>query len=217
MKICANCNINIGGNVKSCPLCQNLLQGDSSHDNWPLLNRFKRQAFFYKLQLFIALSAVAVAMSLDFLIELNDGRHWSLIVALGILMTEMLVKGFVKRSVVAKIVSISVLHVAVILVLTGWYFGFFEIVMHIIIPIMVMITLIANFIFVLIDKKSDAMIYLLLNIGFGIIPYICFIALGSTRSITWTICLMLSIVVLIGIVVFKGAKVISELERRMSI
>lgn len=218
MMKCVNCNINIGGNVKNCPLCQNSLTGESSHDNWPSLERFKRQAFFYKLQLFIALTIVAIALSLDFLLDLNDSRHWSLIVALGIIMFEYLLKGFLKKNlVIAKIISVSALHIAIILVVTGIFFEFINLVIYTIIPIMVIVTLVADFVFTLIDTRSNAMVYFLMNFLCGICPYIFFFLTNRNRSITWTICLMISVVTFIGIVVFKGPRVRGEVQRRMNL
>ncbi|MCR5419513.1 MAG: hypothetical protein K6E98_00705, partial [Lachnospiraceae bacterium] len=61
-----NCKIKIGGTTDTCPLCQNSLSGEPSGNNWPSPNKLRTQAFFYKLQLFIILAAIAVGVSLDF-------------------------------------------------------------------------------------------------------------------------------------------------------
>lgn len=219
MKKCLSCNIEVGGNTDTCPLCQNLLSGDiSSPNNWPQMVKLKKQAFFYKLQLFIVLVVVVVSLSLDFLMDLNRGRHWSLIVSISIMMIEIVVWRFIKKSVVvAKIISVSILHIAMLLVLTGWYYNFLHPIAYVVIPIMISAALIANFVFSLIDNADNALIYLLGNILIGIVAYIVLLFSHRSRTLPWTICLMISAVTFIGIAVFKGGKVISEVQKRMHV
>lgn len=218
MKKCLNCNIEVGGSTDTCPLCQNMLTGnESTPNNWPTLVKLKKQAFFYKLQLFIVLTSIVVALSLDFLLELNNGKHWSLIVALTIFMVEITVLHFIKKSVViAKIISLSTLNIAFILVVTGWYYNFLHPIAYLVLPIMISAALIANFIFSLLDTADNALVYLLGNILIGVLSYLVLIFSHRNRTIAWTICLMISVVTFIGIAVFKGSKVWSEVQKRMN-
>jgi len=219
MKKCLNCNIEVGGHTDTCPLCQNLLSGETdSPDNWPPMLKLKKQAFFYKLQLFLVLVSVVISLSLDFLLDLNNGKHWSFVVSAALLVTEIVVWRFISKSVVvAKIISVSILHVAMLLVLTGWYYNFLHPIGYIVIPIMISAALIANFVFSLIDTADNALIYLLGNIFVGIVAYVVLIFSHRSRTLPWTICLMISVVTFIGIVVFKGGKVISEVQKRMHV
>lgn len=219
MKNCLNCGIEIGGNVKTCPLCQNALVGEASVDNWPPLEKLKKRAFFYKLQLFIVLASIVICLSLDYLLELNgeSSRHWSMIFSVCAITVEIVVTGFVKRSVVvAKILSMSVLHVSLILLFVSWYYNFMGLVVYVVIPFLMCATLIANLVFSLIDKTSNAMVYLLANILVGVLAYAVIMAGHKSNTLPWTICLMCSMVTLIGIIIFKGKKVISEIQKRMN-
>lgn len=217
MKKCLNCNISVGGNVKSCPLCRNSLTGEDSYDNWPQLNKLRAQALFYKLQLFVALSIVIIALALDFLMDLNNGKHYSLMIAIGIIIVEVVVRGFIKKSlVITKIINISMLHIAIILLVVAWYYGFQRFVLEWILPVLMGVTLIADFIFALIDKTQNAMVYLLVSILTAMVAYVVIAVEWGMKPFVWSITLIISLVSLVGIMVFKGPKVISEIQKRMN-
>jgi hypothetical protein len=212
-----NCNIKIGGNIDTCPLCQNSLTGTGSPNNWPSPTRLRKQAFMYKLQLFLVLAVIVVGLSLDFLLEVNNGKHYSLIFSLWLIVFELDLWSNIKKVfVVSRTVSISMLHICMLLLLTSWYFGFFDISVFTIIPILTGTALLANMTFAMIDTKENAMVYLLENILFVFIVYAVLKAKYTQPGLTWTICLMISLVCLIGIVIFKGRKVINEIQKRMN-
>lgn len=220
MKKCVNCEIEIGGNNKACPLCQNPISGEAGPDNWPGADGLKKKAFAYKLQLFIILALVVIACGLDFLLEIDFGimKHWSLIFAAWAILGELVVRILIrKRIVIAKILSIGALYLASLTVLTGWYYGFLRPTLYIALPILLSVTLIANLVFSLLDTTENAMVYLLANILGGVIPYIVLVVSHRVRTIAWSICLMISVVTFIGIVVFKGRKVWLEIQKRMNI
>lgn len=218
MKKCLNCDIFVGGNKKTCPICQNALKGEDTAENWPVLVQYKKKAFLYKLQLFVVLALIVVALSLDFLFELNDGRHYSLIIALTLIILEMMIRGFTRKHVViTRLISVSALHVTIILLLIGWYYDQMKPIAYFVIPIILGASLIANFVFALIDKTENAMVYLLLNILVALVSYPIIELYKKIRPIPWIICLMISVISFIGIVVFKGPKVLGEIRKRMNI
>lgn len=220
MKKCVNCEVHVGGDLKACPLCQNPLIGDGSSFNWPSAAKLKKQAFAYKLQLFIVLAFVAVGLGIDFLLEIDFSimKHWSLVLAMWVIIGEIVVHGFIKKSIViAKIISLSALYISLLVIITAWYYGFLRPTLYIVLPIVLSATLIANFVFALIDKTENAMVYLLGNILGGVIPYLVLLFSHRSRTLAWSICLMVSVVTFIGIVVFKGRKVWLEVQKRLSI
>lgn len=220
MKKCVNCKIEVGGSVSVCPLCQSPLIGEDSPDNWPAEDKLRKKAFAYKLQLFILLAIAAVSLVLDFMMDIDFSglKHWSLILLAWIVVPEIVVRGFIKKSfVMAKVLSISILHITMLLVLTAWYYQFLHPTMYIVLPILLSVTLTANFVFALIDKNENAMVYLLANILGGIIPYAVLLLSHRRRPLPWSICLMISVVTFIGIVIFKGRSVWLEVQKRMNI
>ena len=217
MKKCLNCNIDVGGNIESCPLCQNSLVGEATMNNWPSPEKLKTQAFFYKLQLFLVLTATVITLALDFLLEINNGQHYSLIITMWLITFEMMLADFIKRNlVVSKIVSVSIFYVCVMSLVTSWFYDFLEPVAYIAIPIMVSVALLLNLIFSIIDTSHNALIYLLANILVIILVYAYFTIARKNAGLTWTISLMLGIITFIGIIVFKGKRVTNEIEKRMN-
>lgn len=217
MRVCNNCGIEVGGITESCPLCQGYLSGEDSQSNWPSMNKLKKQAFFYKLQLFIVLACALVGLGLDFLLDLNDGKHWSLLIMLTAVVIEIMLHGFLKKIVVvSKIVNISVLNLAFILVVTAWYYNFLRPVVYIVIPIIISAALVTNLVLSFVDKSENAMVYMLTNVLVAVVPYIFLFTTHYDRTIPWTICFMISIVAFLGMVIFKGRKVLSEVQKRMN-
>lgn len=218
MKKCLNCNLHIGGARQQCPFCNARLVGESSELNWPHPKKLRWQSFLYKLQLFIVLALMVLSISLDFMLELNTGKHWSIPVALWALSLEVLLRYFINKSVVVPaIVTESAIHAMLLLIFTGWYLGFLNPITRYVVPIVIVATLITNFVFSLIDKHGNALIYLLCNIVIPLVPYVILIIRKSVIPITWTICVNTSIITLIGICVFRGRSVLNEIEKRMSI
>ena len=218
MKKCLNCDIEVGGEVDVCPLCQHGLTGEASSNNWPYLFKLKKQALFYKIQLFAALAILVVSLGLDFLLNLFGDKHWSLLVAFGIIVIELMVKNFLKKkNVPAKIVSFSVFWAAVILVVTAYYYGFSQPIVHLVLPIMLNAVLVADWVLTIIDKSGNSLVYLLVNILAAFVMYGVLFFRKCDISLTWNICLMISVVSLIGMLVFRGRKVTGEVEKRMNI
>lgn len=217
MKKCTTCNIEFDGGRKLCPLCHNALTGVATSTNWPPLHSFKKRALLYKLQLFIVLAAIVISLSLDLLLKLNNGVHYSLLILMWGLTAEFLIKTFIKRnSFPSKIVSISVVTLSVLLGITSYYLGFFDPIFYLVIPIIISATIVSNFVFTFIDKRGNAMIYLLATIIIGIVPYIVLAIVQKESILVWNICWMISIVCALGIIVFKGKKVLIELQKRFN-
>ena len=217
MRKCLNCNIEIGGSIVTCPLCQNSLTGEPSANNWPSPRKLRAQAFIYKLQLFLVLAAIAVGISLDYLLELNNGRHYSLIIALWLIVFELDLSANIKRLfVISRTISMSTLHICLLLLLTGWYFNFMDIAAFLIIPILLSAALLTNLVFSMTDTTENALVYLLGNILLVMTVYIVLRIKRIDAGLVWTICLMISFVSLIGIIIFKGRKVSNEIQKRMN-
>ena len=218
MKRCLNCDIEVGGETEVCPLCQHGLTGEASANNWPNLLRLKKQALLYKIQLFAVLAMIVVGLGLDFLLELNNGKHWSLLGTLFMIVLELLLKGFLKKkNVPSKIVSLSAFWITVILVLTAYYYDFMGPIVYMVVPIMLNAVIVADWVLTLIDKSGNSLVYLLVNILAALVIYGVLFFKKYFISLPWNICLMVSVVSLIGMFVFKGRNVTGEVEKRMNI
>ncbi|MBM6901173.1 hypothetical protein H6B10_15890, partial [Gemmiger formicilis] len=60
----------------------------------------------------------------------------------------------------------------------------------------------------------------LLNIGIGVLPYLLLLFQVGTgrvdaRSMPWVICLIISVITCLGLIIFQGRALRSELEKRL--
>ncbi|MCR4568246.1 MAG: hypothetical protein K5769_09355 [Pseudobutyrivibrio sp.] len=222
MKNCPYCNIEVGGDLKKCPFCQSKLVGEPEEKYFPTQTILKIQSFFYKLQLFIVWIAIITLMGLDFLFHLplypGCDFHWSLLFFMWLLAFEFsIIRLFKKGMSASRILSISVGMVMIMLGITAYYIGFFKEYIYWVLPNGVMATMICNFIFSMIDKTGNAMGYLLTNLLIGILPYIAFYIMQTNCPLEWMICLLVSIALFIGAIIFRGREVVSEIQRRLNV
>jgi len=117
----------------------------------------------------------------------------------------------------SRIMTLFVFIVLVMLGITAYYVGIFSLVTDWIAPIVVMGTLIANFVLAMLDKNGNAMVYLLTNLVVGILPYIVFYFMERDCPIAWIVCLLISVILFVGAIIFKGREVAGEIQRRLSV
>ena len=81
-------------------------------------------------------------------------------------------------------------------------------------PAVLAATIIANFVLALIDKNGNTMVYLLSGLFMGIVPSVICYFVSAKMPLAWSICLMVSVVLFAGAVIFKGRAVADEFKRR---
>lgn len=219
MNICPKCHIKVGVMDDICPICQNGLEGEESGiAHWPIAQDLKKKSILLKIQLLVVLVSVVICLGLDFLMDIYKVLHWSLIVALWGISAELVLYRIIKRSfIVPKVIGNTTITAVVLLLITAWYAGFWNLAVFYIIPCIVLAALIFNFILALIDKTENAMVYLLCSVLGGSIPVIGLIIRDGKAPVLWSICIMASVVSVIGIAVFKGGKMLQEIRKRTNI
>lgn len=220
MKMCPSCRLKVGGNADVCPICQNDLEGEETTEVfWPMADSLKAKSLLYKIQLFVVLVGVAICLGLDWMMEIHGPLHWSLIVALWGIGTEYTAfRLFKKNCIIPKVITVGLITYTIFLLATAWYVGILNYTVEIIIPIIVLAGLAANFVLALVDKSENALVYLMCSICAGLIPYIgMLIKRRGHAPILWSVCTLVSVVTVIGIAVFKGGKLWSELKKRTNI
>ncbi|MCD7836773.1 MAG: DUF6320 domain-containing protein [Lachnospiraceae bacterium] len=217
MKYCPGCRMMVGGNFGQCPLCQNDLQGDGEENIFPFSIKLNKQSFIYKLQLFISLAALIICLALDFLIGAGEEKHWSLLVFVWIAGSQICIRGLIKKhSTVSRIVSYISVGGAVLLAYTFWFLSMTEVYFNFVLPSMCCFSLIIHFFLSMLDKARNAMVYFLVNILVVVVIEIALSAYLREVPILWTICLMAGGVTLAGIVIFKGRRVLTEIQKRLN-
>ena len=218
MKKCLHCNIEVGGNLKACPLCQSPLKGEGERDYFPQPKALKTLALPLKILLFLILSGAVVMTVLEVSFTEGNGIHWSYVVDTWIVVILLLIRHFAKNHrYVPRIIFWSMLTLSALIILTGQYCGFRSVSTDIIMPILCSATLIVNFIFCMVTAgfTENALVYMLLNIVVGVLPYMfLYFQRNHHTPIAWVVTLLISIVTFIGLVIFKGKNVKLELEKR---
>ncbi len=219
MKKCPYCKIDVGGNPDKCPLCQSRLMGEGELPYFPEKTTLKFRSFLYKLQMFIVWAVIIASLGLDFLFELRfpsfPGLHWSLILAAWLIAFEFgMMKQFKPGLGSSRKVTMMVIMILVLLLVTSYFFNFMWLTVDWIIPVVMAGTIIANFVLTMLDKQGNAMAYLLTWLLFGTVPFWIMYANYKEMPMTWTICLIISIILFAGAIIFKGRSVAREFQRR---
>ncbi len=222
MKKCPYCKIEVGGNPQKCPLCQSRLTGEGERPYFPEKTTLQFRSFLYKLQMFIVWALIISGLGLDFLIGLRfpsfPTLHWSLIIAMWLIAIEFgIMKQFRPGTASARTVTIMVFLILALLLVTSYFFDFMWLTRDWIVPIAIAATLVVNFILTMLDKQGNAITYLLTCLVFGLIPFWVMYILKKDMPITWGICLIVSITVLAGAIIFKGRTVAREFQKRFHI
>ena len=224
MKTCPHCHITIGGSAAYCPLCQNRLSGPDEAPWWPRITPpVRRFSLLFKIVAFVLLAATMVVMAIDFLLVPEPHHHESLLMLVWVVAALLVLRGLLRRRYNGpRQVFSLLLLVSGLLIFTDWYNGYTGYSLDIVIPILCSVTLVCNFIFAFWRSRftQNALVYMLLNIGIGVLPYLLLLfRVGTGRidahSIPWVICLIISLVTCLGLIIFQGRKLRSELEKRL--
>ena len=222
MKKCLYCKIEVGGDLEKCPLCQSKLVGEPEEPYFPKQANLQRRSLYYKIQLFVVWVLAIAGLSAEFLFNFKipgfPKVHWSLILFLWLFAFEFgIMRQFKPGTGSARKVTSMAFIILVLLVITSYFFNFWRFTLGWVVPITIIGDIIANFVFAMIDKQGNTMSYLLTNLFVGIVPYIILYFLGKETPIPWIACLILSVILFIGAVIFKGRMVLNEIQRRFNI
>lgn len=220
MKNCPYCKIDVGGDLKKCPFCQSTLSGVGESEYFPRPITLRIKSFLYRLQQFLIYTAIILSIGSEFLLDIDPLhiQYWSLLITMWLLAFEYGVMRLFKRGFHAsRVLTIFVLIVTILLMITSYQVGLWALMVSWALPIIIMGTMIANFVLAMIDQISNAMIYLLSNVFVGILPYLVLYFMGGGIPTIWIICLLVSVVLFVGAIIFKGRAVWSEIHRRFNV
>ena len=222
MKKCPYCKVEVGGNPEKCPLCQSKLMGEGDRAYFPVQDTMKFRSFLYKLQLFIVWVVIIACLGLDFLVHLSlpglPELHWSLLVAMWLVAFEFLIMRQFKPGMgSARKVTMMVLIILAMLSVTAYFLGFLQITLDLIVPVVITGAVIANFVLAMVDKNGNAMAYLLSGLLCGVIPSIVLFIVKDRMPVAWMVCMIVSLVLFAGVIIFKGRLVAGELQRRFNV
>ena len=171
------------------------------------------------MQLAIVWGLLIVGAGLDFLVRLRlpgfPDLHWSLLSAMWLIGFEFgIMRQFKPGTGSAGKVTMMVLITIVMWCVTAYFFGLMKITLGLVVPVVLAATITANFVLALIDKNGNTMVYLITCLFMGIIPSIICYFVSDKMPLAWAICLMVSVILFAGAVIFKGRAVADEFQRR---
>ncbi|MGN0661543.1 MAG: DUF6320 domain-containing protein [Faecalibacterium sp.] len=223
MKRCPHCRIQVGGTPEYCPLCRNPLVGEPSAPLWPSTSPpLKRLTMVFKVAAFLLLGSTVVCAAVDFLLMQEPHRHWSgLVLGWALILLAVLYLQMRRHANGPKLLFQLLMAASALAVFTDWFFGWTGFSLDLIVPVLCSAALVLNFVFSFVHTRftENALVYLLLNMIVGLFPYLLLpFQFGSgdrIRSLPWVICLIISALTFLGLVLFKGRTLRSELEKRL--
>ena len=199
MNTCPHCHIRVGGDTAYCPLCQNRLSGPAGEPYFPATApRIHRASLLYKVVAFVLSALIVVAGAFDFLLmDATPNRQISILMDVW---NEAELPGLLDGERLS----------------TGYS-------LDLVVPILCCVALVCNFIFAFLRSRftANALVYLLMNIGIGVLPYILlFFRIDysgrlDAHSLPWVICLIVSVITFLGLVIFRGRALKNEIVKRL--
>ena len=222
MRQCPYCKVGIGGDLIKCPLCQSKLSGTGESPYYPKFEAQKKRSLFYKIHLSVAWGLLIVGIGLDFLVGLRlpgfPSLHWGLLLAMWLMVLEYgIMRRFKPGSGSAGKVTMLIFVTIVMWCVTAYFLGFMKVTIDLVVPIALAAIIAADFVLTMIDKNGNMMSYLLTGVLMGVVPsVICYFVMDD-MPLAWAICLMISIILFAGAVIFRGRAVAAEFQRRFHV
>ncbi len=222
MRQCPYCKIAIGGDLVKCPLCQSKLTGEGGEPCYPKFEAQKKRSLFYKIQLTLVWGLLIVGIGLDFMLGIRlpgyPDLHWSLLLAMWLMVFEFGIMRHFKpgRGSAGKVTMPALITIAMWCI-TAYYLGFMKITVDLVIPAAITAIIMTNFVLAMIDKNGNTMSYLLTGVFMGVVAGIVCFFVRTKMPLAWAVCLMVSVILFAGAVIFRGKAVTAELQRRFHV
>ncbi len=218
MKYCNSCKVNVAGNRKNCPLCQETLKGDKHEDEvFPRISFvYKEHGLFFKIMLLVSIIIASISVSVNIL--LPQSGAWSLFVlgGLGSVWVSM-ISAINKRNNIPKNIVYQVMIISIIAIIwdfltrwKGWSITY-------VIPFVCFFAMISMAIISNVRKlyTEDYILYIIIDGLFGLVQIIFIFTGGLTALYPSLICIVTSIISLATILIFEDKKLLSEIKRRL--
>lgn len=221
MKRCEKCRVDVAGDRKYCPLCQNELgeaEGEVREAFPRIPTIYHQYNLFFRILILVSIVAGVTCVTINLLVP--DSGWWSVFVVAGfICLWVSLAIGVRKRKNIPKnmmyqVVVLSLLGVGWDL-LTGWRGWSLDYLF----PIVCMCAMLTFSILyrVLHMHLSDVLIYLILDAFFGILPVVFFFTGLLRVPYPSLICAASSVISLSVLLLFEGESLAAELRRRLHV
>lgn len=218
MKYCPSCNIEFNTSEKMCPLCQNILEGDTKDLAFASNTRYKTNSLILKILLFISIVVFLICAFIE--LNVSGNINWSMYVALGLL-TNFVVIYFILKNYQNTFKMFAKYGLIIVLLLIMWYlYTKTSIITNYIIPIVCLLELLFNLFVGIILRKNYILKYtsqLLLNTFLCLVPLILVTLNLTTNNILSYICSLCSIITIVGMLIFFYDDIKDEITKFFNI
>lgn len=219
MKYCEKCGVKVRGAETVCPLCQRSLSGEAEESVYPPIPTVYRQhETFFKILILSTIAAGVVCAAVNLL--LPQSGYWAVFVVLGILCFWVSLAYAVRRkdnipkNITVQVFLVSILGFGWDLLIgwRGWSLNF-------VIPIACSVALLSLAIIARVMKlpPGDYIVYLIVDIVFGIAPLVFYLTGLLSIALPSIICISLSVLTLSALIVFEGKNMFQELTKRFHV
>lgn len=220
MKHCPYCHIQVGGEGNYCPLCQGPLVGEGKPAHYPQVDPpLRKVSLVSKLIAFFLLAGTVVCAAVDFLLTETSHFHWSVLVLAGSVSVLALLHALFRgRRNAPRLIFQILVGASLMVIFCDWYIGWTGFAIDYIVPVLCCAALILNFAFAFVKAwfTENALVYLLLNMIVGVVPYVALFLHRSARPpLAWWLCMVISVVTFLGLVIFKGRTLLAEFQKRL--
>lgn len=220
MKTCPYCRINVGGEIKSCPICQNPLKGEGGENLYPVNKNLETMSLLAKILIFAFWAVFFLGAFFNHV--LWDGAIVKILLmylVVGIttmVLTAALIRA---RHSVPKIIFRSMLGVMFVCLSAGDIFHIKSLMVDWILPFVFIAVIVATFVFCFIEASitEDSILGIGLCLLLGIVSNIVQLIRHVEMPIMWSVCFLICIIALIAILIFKGRIFILEIRKRLNI
>ncbi len=217
MKYCGKCKVTVKSGTARCPLCQNNLEGEAEAEAYPVLpTLYKQYALFFKLLILATVSAGVISVAINLI--LPQTGYWSLFAVLGIACFWItLAVVYRRKNNIPHIITNQVMVLSVFSVgwdyLTGWRGWSLDYVIPLTcVGAMVVLAVVAK---VMHLPAGDYIAALFVDIAFGIVPIVFYLLGMINVAIPSILCIALSLISLVGLILFEGKSMRLELIKRL--
>lgn len=222
MKKCRKCNVNIFDNTHTCPLCKSVLEYDEKdivHENlYPNIEYdVSKYNKIRKIFIFILILVSVVLGYINYLTY--SGVIWSIIAIVAIVYFGVTVTySIMNNANIASKIFVQTIGAAILIVVVDNVVGYRGWSVNYVIPSIIIFANLAIVICMLINRMNWQS-YFMYQIAITVLSFIPLILAGTkiiTRPFLAVLTSCISILILIGTIVFGDKSVISELKRRFN-
>lgn len=218
MLYCEKCRVSIRTEHKACPLCHGALTGEANPEEavFPKISISGiGRISFVKLMTFCCVVAIILSYVINNLI--TNEHKWFFYVASGILFGWVVIvwgksksRNLLKNSIwQAGIISIGNI---IFDIMTGWHGWSVDFVL----PIVIIISMIFSIVISMAKRlpASDYMIYLIINVVYGFVPFILVKTGIVENNIPSVICTAFAMIIISALIIFRFRYLINELIKK---